>query len=740
MNKKSFNKITFLPFISLGIIIIYLIINSFIGKSLQNPTDISNLYTSPFLLLLWGILGCSGIWILVRNNNNRKLTLLLFHFSLILILLGACVTHFTHESGILHLRKGIEKNKFVSFKSNKLVKLPFFIELADFNVINYPGTTTAADYKSSIRIKTENESFFTTISMNNILKHGGYRFYQTGFDDDKNGSILTVTYDKWGVRLTYLGYGLLFISMLMVLINPQSKFRKLLKNNQWKLLSLLLLFWSIPDDGSAKSYTLSTEELESFKQILIQHQGRVTTIENFATDFTKKITGKRSYNEYSATEVLCGWIFNPEKWQNEPMFKIKGEYEQSVLGITSNFAKFTDFFNEDKSYKIGSYLSQPYSVQEKKKYWKKLSPVDEKAQMIFMLHAGSLMKIFPISNKNNIELVSLNEIKSNSTVSADSLFINRYFSLLYDSVRNGNSCKNLIEKFKTYQRDTLGENAPSTIQLKAENLYLKFNYLPFMGYLSLTIGIIAFFILCYQLIKNIRFRSFYMVCLGFLIISFIYLSFILLLRGIISERLPFSNGYETLLSIAWFSQICALSVRKKINISLPIGILISGFALIGSTLSDANPQITPLMPVLNSPLLSIHVSLMMISYTFVGFISILSLLSVIMHLFKENPDKIESFTLLNRVLLYPTIFFMTAGIFIGAIWANISWGNYWSWDPKECWALISMLYYSIALHNDSLPFLRKPVYFHLYLIIGTLLILITFFGVNYYFGGMHSYT
>jgi ABC-type transport system involved in cytochrome c biogenesis permease subunit len=170
-----------------------------------------------------------------------------------------------------------------------------------------------------------------------------------------------------------------------------------------------------------------------------------------------------------------------------------------------------------------------------------------------------------------------------------------------------------------------------------------------------------------------------------------------------------------------------------------MGILISGFALLGATLSDSNPQITHLMPVLNSPLLSIHVSLMMISYTLIGFITIISLLSVILILFQQNNEAIQNLTSLNQLLLYPALFFMSAGIFIGAIWANVSWGNYWSWDPKETWALISMLYYSIAMHNDSLPFLRKPHLFHLYLIIGAFLILTTYFGVNYYFGGMHSY-
>lgn len=739
MKKKLHNRITYFPFILLGIIIIYLIINSFIGKTLQNSTDIPNLYTSTPLLFLWGLLGVTGMVVLLRNGDGRKMPLLLFHCSLILILLGACVTHFTHESGILHLRKGVEKNKFVSFQENRLIKLPFYLSLSEFNVINYPGTTTPADYKSIVQIQKKQKCIPATISMNKILNIDGYRFYQTSYDEDLMGTILTVTYDKWGVRITYIGYGLLFFSMFLLLLAPKGKFRHLLKDKRWKMLSVLLLFMTIPNQGWAKTKTLSDEELAVFGQILIQHQGRISTMENFASDFTKKITGKSSYKEYSALEVLCGWIFAPEIWQNEPMFKIKGKYEQNVLGITSDYAKFTDYFNNDVSYKIEEFMSQPATSKEKEKRWKKLSIIDEKAQLIFMLHSGELIKIFPINNRGNIELLSSSEAKSYTLNSYDSLLTNHFIPLLYESIQKRESCQVWIEQFKKHQLQKLGDNAPSAVQLKAEQLYLKYNILPTLGYCTLIIGFIAFVLLCLQLIGNRRFYRFQTLSIVFLLLSFAYLSFILSLRGIISERLPFSNGHETMLSIAWMAQLGALIARKKISIVIPMGILMSGFALLGATLSDSNPQITHLMPVLNSPLLSIHVSLMMISYTLIGFITIISLLSVILILFQQNNEAIQNLTSLNQLLLYPALFFMSAGIFIGAIWANVSWGNYWSWDPKETWALISMLYYSISMHNDSLPFLRKPHLFHLYLIIGAFLILTTYFGVNYYFGGMHSY-
>lgn len=733
------NILTLSPFLLLGVIIVTLIIKSFIGKSINNPVEAASIYTTPLSLILWGTMASIASYLLIKKNKTKNFSRLLFHLSLIVILLGGGITHFTHDSGIIHLRQGIQYNEFTSLENNRIVRLPFKIKLSQFNIINYPGTTTPADYESIVCIEeSANNSFSAKISMNNILNHNGYRFFQTNFDTDLMGTVLTISYDKWGGTITYIGYGLLFFSILLLIIDPNGKFRQLLRNGNWKTFLLFLFIFLSPFDSNA-TVQLSENDLKSLGEILIQHQGRITTLENFATDFTRKIYEKKSYKGFTAIEVLFGWILSPEEWQHEPMFKIQSDIEKRVVGRNDEYVKFTDFFNSEKHYKIENHLSKLNSIEKKEKEWEKLRSADEKVQLIFMLQSESLLKIFPIKNGNNVELITAKEIDLDQIKNKETLLSKEIFTHLIISAKNGNSCNNQVTQLKKIQLDVLKEMTPSKLQLKTEHIYLQCNYLSFAAYITLAFGIIAFILLCFQLIQGIKIPYFHQLSTTILSSSYLYLTFLLVLRVIISERLPLSNGHETLLTIAWLAQIIALSAQKKVRLSVPFGLLISGLALLASTLSEMNPKITPLTPILNSPLLSIHVSFMMIAYTLIGFITTISLLTLTLLPRKKKNMSIANYTLLNRLLLYPTIFFLTAGIFIGAIWANISWGNYWSWDPKETWALISMLYYAIAIHNESLPFLRKPLYFHLYLLVGCLLILTTYFGVNYFFGGMHSY-
>ena len=168
------------------------------------------------------------------------------------------------------------------------------------------------------------------------------------------------------------------------------------------------------------------------------------------------------------------------------------------------------------------------------------------------------------------------------------------------------------------------------------------------------------------------------------------------------------------------------------------GFLLSGFTLLVSYLGQMNPQITHLMPVLSSPLLSAHVSIIMMAYALLAFMMLNGLYALILSTLDREAD-LTSLTVLSRLMLYPAVFLLSAGIFLGAVWANISWGRYWSWDPKEVWALITLMIYAVAFHRQSIPLLRHPKVFHAYLLLAFLAVLMTYFGVNYFLGGMHSY-
>jgi ABC-type transport system involved in cytochrome c biogenesis permease subunit len=123
----------------------------------------------------------------------------------------------------------------------------------------------------------------------------------------------------------------------------------------------------------------------------------------------------------------------------------------------------------------------------------------------------------------------------------------------------------------------------------------------------------------------------------------------------------------------------------------------------------------------------------MLAYTLFGIMFVCSVLTLFL------PARQELFMLFNKLLLYPATLLLGVGIFMGAIWANVSWGRYWAWDPKEVWALICFMVYGVGFHVDSLPWLRRPKAFHLFCIFAFLAVLMTYFGVNLFMGGLHSY-
>ncbi len=695
-------------------------------------------YASWWAVLLWACVVLGGGWLIVRHWRIRRWPLLLFHFSFVVILVGALLTHLTADRGELRLRVGEKAVGVLMEKHGEVWALPAEVRLLSFDVCHYDGTDAAADYKSILEVKNSETTDTVVVSMNNIYKNGGYRFYQTSYDPDMHGCVLTVSYDRWGTPVTYLGYVLLLAAMLSVLVDRQSGFRQLLRSPLWKGAGIVALLFTLSPEAAAKELpTFNKATAEEFGQILIQYQSRVTTVETYASDFLRKISGKTSYKDYTPVQVLCGWILAPQVWKNEPMIKIKGNDVKAKLRLDGR-AKFADFFDGNGHYRLidPEIGLTPANYGEKKmRNW---AAADEKVELIASLYNGSSLKIYPYTEDGRTRLLSPAEMQGRNIPKEDSLLANCFFPLLYDSFQNGEDCTEWIRKFRSYQQKRLGTEAPSATKISAEHIYNKVYAIPMLSYLTVTAGMVAFLLMCLTLVGKIRsagVRFFYI----YLATAWLYLTAVLALRVVVSGRLPFGNGYETLMSIAWLAQIGALLGGRKVRMLYLPGLLISGFALLGASISNMDPQITPLMPVLNSPLLTIHVSLMMFSYTLAGFVTLIALASLVVGWGLKQPEVEARLTLLNRVLLYPTVFCMAAGIFMGAVWANVSWGSYWSWDPKETWALISMVVYGFAFHAQSLPMFRRPRTLQVYLLLAVLCLLMTYFGVNYHLGGMHSY-
>ena len=632
-----------------------------------------SIYHTWWFFALWALLALLSVIIIAAKKLWRRFSVFLLHFSFLVILAGAATTFLTANEGVIHLRKGIPDNEYIVNGTGEIMPLPFQkIELENFHIDYYPGTQAPQDFVSLINYYPDGEQKETaTISMNNIFQYKGFRFYQSSFDPDQQGTVLSVSYDPWGTPLTYLGYCLLAVSMILVLFSKNEEFRRLLRHpllRKSTLLLIALFALSAHNSIAARSIpTINKEKADRMARMPIIYNDRVTPLSTLAHDFTQKLYGKSSYKGLCAEQVLYGWLQRPEVWKDEPMLKIKDAQLRQQLGIEGKYARLSDLFNGNE-YKLQGLI-------EKGQESKAVRELDEKVGIILMLTNGSLIK--PAKG------VDISDRK-----------------------------------------------------ISAEILY---NNLPFAKMLfmfNLTMGLLTFLLM--MMPRRTTFFALLRIAVFMLWVSFLFLLFGYCLRWYIGGRIPLGNGYETMLFLALSIMAFTLLMHRRFAYLIPFGFLLSGFTLLVAWLGEMNPQITPLMPVLKSPLLSTHVSVIMMSYALLAFMVLNGLMALI-QMWRGNQQQVEQLTLLSRLMLYPAVFFLAAGIFLGAVWANVSWGKYWSWDPKEVWALITMMIYAVPFHQESLPFLRKPKWFHLYLILAFLTVLMTYFGVNYFLGGMHSY-
>lgn len=649
-----------------------------IVEKIHGTTFVSTkIYSTWWFSAIWGILAIASTARIITSGMQKTLTVLTLHISFVVILAGALTTHLTSKKGYLHLRCGETTRLYTEQSSNgdmRTATLPFSVTLNDFNIKNYEGTTTHSDYASHLTFSTDEGSVNETVSMNNIAVVEGYRFYQTSFDRDMKGSVLTVTYDPYGTGITYIGYGLLIVSSILVLILRTPRIKQLYRQlNGSRVLAIGCLVL-VAATSFAKTPVVAREDAEKAERKLIVYNGRVCPLNTLAHDFCLKITGKTSYKGLSAEQLLLSLPMAPEEWSEKPLLKIKNKALKERLGIKTDLARIKDFYESDGRYKLDILLNEQMNKAEDeqdKKLVRSIYDVDEQISLV------------------------------NAAVTGE-----------------------LIESYK-------GNNPPSETRISAEILY---NQLPLtvVGAFMILTGILI--IVIAEIIRKKGFA----VKLGILLIISAFQLAVFLLRWYISGNIPLSNGYETMafvsLSTSLLTLLAIWMLRKQTFVCNTVtigGLMIAGLTLLVAHLSEMSPQITSLMPVLHSPWLTTHVSLIMISYSLFAFMAVIAGVDIV-----KKDARLDA---LNRLMLYPAEIFLTIGIFLGAIWANQSWGTYWSWDPKEVWALISMLIYCVPLHVGSLPVMRKAKVHDIYLIIAFLSILMTYFGVNYLLGGMHSY-
>lgn len=732
------------------------------GTSVASET----FYHSGWFVLLWGVTAITGFFRILQTGLWRKIPSLLLHLSFLLILTGSLLTHLTSLHGRIHLRKGIPEHHFMaqtqrfweSSQSRSFHKLPYSLTLEEFSVVTYPGTQAPADYVSQVRLTFPDGTHTDplSISMNHILQEKGYRFYQSSFDPDHHGTILAINYDPYGVPVTYTGYALLVLAMLLLLVDPAGTFRRLLRHPALKTISAAVLVGFLPSALQAQSEDSDSVSLPASQilripkrvlpeelalqigQLQVLYNDRIAPLQTLARDFSLKVSGKVHYKGLHPEQVLCGWIFCPEQWQYEPLIKIKNK-ELATLLQTESPAPLVAFFGPDRAYKLRTYWSQLHQGGNPTPLQKAITEADEKVQLILMLEEGNLLKLFPLNTNGRVNWYSPTDSLPPSTPIEKVRFIRGMFTLLYEAIlqEKDTTASELIQKLSIYQHREGGKTLLSDSKVKAELCYNRFEPTTWLYRICLTVGLIGFLLLGANPARKKRAaqEKTETVLLG---LVFLCLTATVFLRSYIAGRFPMSNGYETMLFLSWVIQLTALILGRKVPVATTFGFLLSGFTLLVSTLGQMNPQITPLMPVLLSPWLSLHVSLIMTAYALYAFTFLCGITATLFH-FQRRTKEVERLTVLSRLLLYPATFLLGAGIFVGAVWANVSWGTYWSWDPKEVWALISFLVYAIPMHDRSLPFFKHPLGYHVYISLAFSTLLMTYFGVNYFLGGMHSY-
>ena len=699
------------------------VVEKFCGRSYVSEV----IYGSWWFAALWGLTAAASMLYLVRKNVFRRFSVMLLHTSFVVILTGALTTRLTSSEGTLHLRQGEAASSFTD-SSGAACPLPFAVILKDFEIVRYPGTDAVMDYKAHIVVDGTKEAM--CISMNNICKVSGYRFYQSSYDADGRGTVLLVASDPYGIAVTYTGYLLLLAGLILTMFCKHSRLRRLLRIAMRPALPVLVMFLSC---GQARGgETVDKEIADEMAGIAVLYNGRICPLNTAATDFVTKLCGKSRWQGLSANEIFLSWTIFYTEWEDKRIIKVKDKEVQKLLGIEGRWACVRDFYTSQNEYKLKDKVSD-VSLSESAR--KAIREADEKVQVITMFYNSELLRIFPLSNHAAIEWHKPGSTALPKDVGeAEFQFINHAMDHLVMSILSHDvkKAKDIIAKIRLYQKEKAGDILPSRAAMQAEMLYNRLQ----AAVWPVVASLLSSLLFCVMFFSARPMRRTDVCHTVFNLSLTVYITVLAGLRWWISGHVPMSNGFETMLFMSWISMLLTLLLTSPFPVIKAFGPVVSSFCLLVAVLASGSPQVTQLMPVLQSPLLAVHVFFVMMSYAIIAVMTLIAIRCLSLRRFTSEAERM---TALSQLLLYPAVAFLAVGIFTGAVWANVSWGSYWSWDPKETWALITLMVYAVPLHQSSLWQSRKPQSYHWFVLLSFLSVLMTYFGVNHFLSGMHSY-
>jgi|TARA_B110000879_G_scaffold92612_1_gene126789 cytochrome c-type biogenesis protein CcsB len=658
-------------------------------------------------------------------------------------------------------------------------ELPFEIKLNDFIAEKYPGTEKSySSFMSRVTV-LDDVNFDYDIYMNHILNHKKYRFFQASFDPDEKGTVLSVNHDFYGTGITYIGYFLLYLGLLGIMFFGKTRFKDLalqlekVKIKKKSLLVFFLIFSSLAfsqeNHEHAKTQNLnqidslivnnpvSIEHSADFGRLVIQDSGgRMKPLNTFASELLRKVSKSDKYKELNADQVLLSIIKSPYLWYNVPIIYLKrgNDSIRKIAGRDKKekYASFVDFFDDKGNYKLSTQLENSYKSALPNQFEKDFIEIDRKINLLFSALEGKILKIFPIPNDENNKWVSFSELDPDSFSGIDSLYVKNVLPLYLGSLEKDidlgdySNSKKLLESIKGFQTKYGSEVLPNENKIKAEILYNKYDVFKKLFSWYMYIGTLMFGFLIFQIFYENRYvNSLVSFCKILILSLFVLHTLGLVARGYIAGHAPWSDAYESMIFVAWATVGIGLAFGRKSDLTIAATSFVASMILMIAHWSWMDPAIANLVPVLDSYWLMIHVSVIVGSYGPFTLSMILGIVSLILILIsnEKNKKKIElnlkELTIINELSLTVGLIMLTIGNFLGGQWANESWGRYWGWDPKETWALISILIYAFVLHMRLVPGLRGKWIFNLMTILAFSSIMMTYFGVNFYLSGLHSY-
>ena len=683
---------------------------------------------------------------------------------------------------------------YLTFGSKKL-ELPFALKLNDFIAEKYPGTTDVyKSYKSKVEIVEEGSSQPYEIYMNHVLDHKGYRFFQASFQPDEKGTVLSVSHDYWGTMITYAGYMLLYLGMMLILFTRGSRFKDLdimldkIKKKKQVLTAILVLFSvsfyaqqdSIPDtevvttstghtdhvqtlpsksqlDSIIKANAVPVEHAENFGSIVIQDErGRMKPVNTFSSELLRKLSKKDKYQGLSADQVFVSMIQNPFLWYSVPIIELNRHNDsiRKILGVpsTDRTVSLIDLMNPDGSYKLAPYLERASKTNTPSNFEKDYLKTHEKFYLLNQALSGGILKVFPIPGDENNKWVSVPELNEHKFSGMDSVYTRQiipiYRQSLAEAKASGDYSKpnQYIESIKSFQKKFGSEVLPTDQKIKAEIALNKYDifrslyrYYGIAGLLLIVIAIIRIF-------RDTKWvKGLVLGMVGLVIFLFMLHTSGLIIRWYVSGHAPWSDAYESMIYVAWATVALGLAFGRKSHLTVAATAFVAAIILYFAHENWTDPAIANLQPVLDSYWVLIHVSIIVGSYGpfFVG--AILGVLALILMILTTSSNKkkmdlnIKELTIINEMALTLGLVMLTIGNFLGGMWANESWGRYWGWDPKETWALVSIMVYAFVIHMRLVPGLRGRWFFNIMSVAAIGSVLMTYFGVNFYLKGLHSY-